>query len=582
MMKRLHRFKTSFKLPPALYVAMNVEMGVAMNVAMNVAFGVVLAGALSACASGPSSAPAAKPKLVVLLVIDGLPQRQVLDYRDQLAPDGFARFLDRGAWFANGHYGYSFTVTGAGHATLLSGAYPDRTGIIGNDWRDPATGEPEYCAGDTSATYIGHKTQPLDGTSPKNLRAETVGDVLKRLNPKSKVIAISGKDRGAILPAGKTGTAYMYMGATGQFASSTFYMKEHPTWVNTFNTAKPADRYFKKSWTALLPEAAYARSIPDQQTWFGPRGGGLPMVMGVAADEAPGPGYYSGLLVSPFADALTLEFARAAIAGEGLGQGDTPDILSVSLSGHDYVNHRFSAESRLSHDHFLHLDRMIQSFFTDLDATVGKDKYVAVLSADHGFMPAPEHTASLGQASGRVNLGQLMGTVNQALEARFGAGKWVLGNSASAVLIDKKLIAQKGGDSAALANALAEETRTVLLANPGIAAAYTRREFETNSRAGAAFFDPMRKSWHPQVSGDVQYVFKANWMVAVPGLTATHGSPHPYDTNVPMLWYGPRWIAPGRVDTRVEVADIAPTLSGILGVAAPSSSVGKVLPLPTR
>ena len=552
--------------------------------------GVVVASALLlACAGKPDGAATASPKLVVFLVVDGLPQRQLLAYRDQLGADGFNRFLDRGAWFANAHYGQSFTVTAAGHATMLTGAYPNRTGIIGNDWRDPATGEPEYCTGDTSATYIGHATAKLDGTSPRNLKVETVGDVLKRVDARSKVIAISGKDRGAILPAGKNGTAYMYMGATGQFASSTHYMKEHPAWVNAFNAKKPADRYFKANWTAVLPEAAYARSLPDNQPWFGPRGGGLPMMMGAAADDAPGPAFYTGLLRSPFGDVLSLEFARAAIAGEGLGKDDAPDILSVSLSGHDYINHMYSAESRLSHDHVLHLDRMLQTFFADLDAAVGKDNYLAVLTADHGFMPAPEHIATQGQASGRVNTGQMLVRVNEGLVKRFGpagttaSAKWATGFSASTLLLDKKLIALKGDSPGVavgtLAHALAEEARTLLLAEPGMGAAYTRSELEANSRAGAPFFEQMRKSWHKEVSGDVQFVFSPNWMVGVAGLIATHGSPHPYDTQVPILMFGPRWIRPARVDARVEVVDIAPTLSRLLGMPVPSASEGRVLPL---
>ena len=532
--------------------------------------------ALSGCASSPLGSSVAPPKLLVFLMVDGLPQRQVVDYRDQLAPDGFARFLDRGAWFANANYSHSFTVTGAGHATVLTGAHPSRTGIIANDWRDPVTGEPEYCTGDITATYIGHKTNALDGTSPKNLKVETVGDVLKRVDPRSKVIAISGKDRGSILPAGKTGTAYMYMGSSGQFASSTFYMNEHPAWVSTFNAAKPADRYFKTQWKPLLTEAAYARSIPDQQKWFGPKGGGLPMMMGVADDEAPGPGFYTGLLRSPFADVLSLEFARAAIAGEALGQDDAPDILAVSLSGHDYVNHGYSAESRLSHDHLLQLDRMLAGFFADLDAKVGKDNYLVVLTADHGFMPAPEHNASLGKDSGRVNSGQMLARVNMGLAKKFGDVKWITGLSGSTLLLNKKLVAQQGTD----ANALAEEIRTLMLAEQGIGAAYTRRELDSNSRAGAPFFDQMRKSWNTQVSGDVQFVLKAGWMVGSSTAVTTHGSPHPYDTNVPILMYGPRWIQPGRVDAPVEVVDIAPTLARILRVAAPAASEGQLLPLP--
>jgi predicted AlkP superfamily pyrophosphatase or phosphodiesterase len=528
---------------------------------------------LSSCVTAP--APADKPRLVVFMVVDGLPQRQITAYRDQLAPDGLARFLDRGAWFSDAHYGHAFTVTAAGHATMLTGAYPHRTGIIGNDWRNPATGEMEYCTGDVSATYIGNKTQPLDGTSPRNLRVETVGDVLRRANPQSKVIGISGKDRGAILPAGKTGTAYMYMGGTGQFASTTFYMKEHPAWVNAFNAAKPADRYFKTEWKPLLPEAAYARSLPDNQPWFGPRGGKLPMMMGVPADEAPGPNYYSALLRSPFVDTMALDFARAAIAGESLGKDDAPDILAISLSGHDYVNHAYSAESRLSHDHMLHLDRLFQAFFKDLDATVGKDNYIAILTADHGFMQAPEVSLAQGLNAGRLSGSQTLGRVNAELEKRFATPKLALYFSASALVLDKKLIAQKGLDF----NTVADAARTALLAEPGIAAAYTRAELASRSRMADPLFNQMTKSWNKDLSGDVQYALKPYWMMTSSSSNTTHGSPHTYDTNVPILMYGPNWIKPGLIGQRVEVVDIAPTLAKMLGVAKPEAAEGKVLPL---
>ncbi|MEI7536071.1 MAG: alkaline phosphatase family protein, partial [Comamonadaceae bacterium] len=148
--------------------------------------------------SAGNAAPSApeRPKLVVLIVIDGLPQRQLEANRTLYVKDGFARFLEGGSWFTNAHYDHAYTVTAAGHAVLLSGASPSRSGIIGNEWRDPDTGEPMYCAQDRSATYIGQRNRPYDGTSPKNLKVETVGDVLRRVDPRSKVISISGKDRG--------------------------------------------------------------------------------------------------------------------------------------------------------------------------------------------------------------------------------------------------------------------------------------------------------------------------------------------------------------------------------------------------
>jgi predicted AlkP superfamily pyrophosphatase or phosphodiesterase len=539
----------------------------------------VAAALLAACAGSPvtpgASVAAAKPRLVVFLVIDGLPQRQITAYRDQLAPDGFARFLDRGAWFSEARYGHSFTVTAAGHATMLTGAYPHRTGIIGNDWRD-ASGALVYNTGDTSAKYIGHETKPLDGTSPRNLKVETVGDVLRRADPRSKVIAISGKDRGAILPAGKSGVAYMYQSSDGEFASSTYYMNQHPAWVTEFNARKGADKYFRTEWKPVLAESAYARSVPDSQPWFGPKGGKLPMLMvGGANDSAPNPAFYSALLRSPFADELALDFARAALRGENLGRDESTDILVVSLSGHDYVNHMWSAESRLSHDHFLHLDRMLQAFFRDLDATVGAGNYVAVLTADHGFMPAPEMTAAQGQPAGRINGGQALARLNAGLEKRFGPVRLLLGYSGSSLLLNRELMAQQKLD----ANAVAEEARNLLLAEPGFGSAFTERELESGSRGGAPFFEASRKSWHPQVSGQVQYTLKPGWMFASSTSITTHGSPHEYDNHVPLLFWGPAWVRPGRIDRPVEIVDIAPTLAALLRLPPPAASEGKPLPL---
>lgn len=540
-----------------------------------------LVGGLAGCAgsgSGPSasvsSTPAPpRPRLVVFLVVDGLPMWQVSAYRGQLQPDGFARFLDRGRWFAEAHYGHAFTVTAAGHATMLTGAYPHASGIIGNEWRDITSGESRYCTDDARHTYIGHKTGRLDGTSPANLRVETVGDVLRRVTPAAKVISISGKDRGAILPAGHRGTAYMYMSETGSFASSSYYMAQHPAWLERFNAARPADRYFKAQWAPALADAAYVQSLGDDQPWSGTRPGRLPMTMG-AALERPTPAFYATLLRSPFVDAMSLDLARAAIAGEQLGRDDTPDILAVSLSGHDYVNHQWSAESRLSHDHFLQLDRLLQDFFRDLDATVGRDAYLAVLTADHGFMPPPEVSRMRGLEAGHLPSSELLARVNAALEKRYGVARLGRFFSAFALVLDRTLLTQHG----LALDEVAEAARAALLAEPAIAAAYTRREMAARSRAGAPFFEAMVKSWNAERSGDVPFALKPNWMFTSSSL-ATHGSPHRYDTHVPLLFYGPAWVRPGRVDARAEVVDIAPTLAQLLGVAAPAASEGRVLAL---
>ena len=526
------------------------------NLIHKIASALLLAGLfLGSSLTGAAPAQPERPKLVVLIVIDGLPQRQIEANRAQFVKDGFARFLERGSWFANAHYDHAFTVTAAGHAALLSGASPSRSGIIGNEWRDPETGEPMYCAQDRSAAYIGQRNRPQDGTSPKNLKAETVGDVLRRADPRSRVIAVSGKDRGAIMPAGKSGTAYMYMSSTGQFASSTYYMSAHPAWVERFNAAKPADRYFKSSWTGAAA--------------------GLPIMYGAPQDDAPGLRYYGSLLQGPFADALVLDFARAALSGEALGQGEVPDILVVSLSGHDYVNHAFSAESELSQDHTLQVDRLLQAFFHDLDARIGPDNYIAALSADHGFMPTPEYSLKLGLDAGRIASGPLLGRINAGMEQRHGQGKWVIGFSGATLLLNRPWIAQQKLDP----STVALQVKTVLLQESGIAAAYTRDELLSGQRSAEPLFARMRKSWHPDVSGDVQFALKPNWMFGAGNLGATHGSPYDYDTHVPLMLWGPRWVRAAALSARAGIVDLAPTLAGFLQIASPADSEGRPLPL---
>jgi predicted AlkP superfamily pyrophosphatase or phosphodiesterase len=530
----------------------------------------------SACTtSAPPAAAPQKPKLIVLVVIDGLPMRQVTGYRDQLAPDGFARFLDHGRWFSQAHYGHGHTVTAAGHSVMLSGAYPQRSGIISNEWRDPATGAQVYNTGDTAYQYIDSPTAPLAGTSPRNLKVETLGDVLRTGSPTSKVIGISGKDRGAILPAGHKGTAYMYMSETGRFASSTYYMPSHPQWVTNFNAAKPADAFFKKTWAPLLPEAAYARSVPDGQSWQIASGNGnrLPAVIGDKMD-GPGPRFYGAVVASPFGDELTLAFARAAVRNEKLGQRGVQDILSVSLSSHDYINHAFGPESRLSQDHTLHLDRHLQAFFQFLDKEIGAGKYVLALTADHGFTDTPEWAATQGRDAGRFSSSPSLAVVNTALSARFGVDKLARDFSASGLLLDDKLAADKGLKFADVQAAARDE----LLKLPGVATVFTREQLLGDDRT-TPYLEAMRKSFDPTRAAQLQIVLKRNWIFSYRPGGSTHGSPYDYDTHVPLLFWGPGYVGQGEVKERVEVADLAPTLAAVAGLAAPAQAQGRDLKL---
>ena len=247
----------------------------------------------------------------------------------------------------------------------------------------------------------------------------------------------------------------------------------------------------------------------------------------------------------------------------------------MSLSSHDYINHAFGAESTALARPPVAARPPVPGFLPRPGRRPWQDNYIVVLTADHGFMPAPEYSTTLGRNAGKQNGTQLLANLNAGLARKFGDGKWAIALSAQGVVVDRKLIEQKGIDR----EAFYEEARRLILAEPGIEVVYTRTELKSGSRAGAPLFDAVRKTWYSERSPDLQFALKPNWMLASATSTTTHGSPHPYDTQVPILMYGPRWIAPGRIDAPVHVVDIAPTLAQLLGVSAPSTSEGKPLPL---
>jgi len=531
--------------------------------------------ASAALQAAPAATAPGAPKLVVVLVVDGLPNEQVQRYRAQFGQGGFRRLLEDGAWYGDAHQAHGVTVTAVGHAAILTGAYPYQHGIIGNNWIDQATGASVYCTDDTANTYIGEETKADDGTSPRRLRVNTLGDELRYSNGNlSKVVTVSGKDRGAILLGGKTGTAYMYMEKSGNFASSTYYMAQHPAWATSFNAKKPADRYYGKTWTPLLGEAAYADDANEDL---------VPLKKDVQArfpfsyyseSGAPDADYYKRLKTSPALDELTLEFAQAAVDGENLGHNPAgvTDVLGVSMSAHDYVNHTYGPESKMSHDHLQRLDRMLANFFGFLDKRVGLDNVVVVLTADHGFANVPEFSQTRHLDSDRLDGDKLADKLDQHLASALGVAKLVKKPSIPNFYLDYDAAAKANIRRADLEDAAAR----FLLQQPGVAEVFTRTQME-NGVVATRTAKLMRRGWNRQMSGDLMVVAKPFWIFSTEKTGTTHGSPYAYDTNVPLILMGKRWIKPGSYGQYAEVVDIVPTLSHLLRVRPPAAAEGRVL-----
>lgn len=509
---------------------------------------------------------AESPRLVVVIAVDGLPQEQVVKFRDQYGPGGFQRLLRSGAWFANAHHGHATTYTAVGHAAILTGAYPYRHGVVGNDWWDRGAGKRMYCCADAASSLLDEPTKDNAGTSPRNLQVTTVGDEL-RLNTgmHSKVLSLSVKDRGAIFTGGKTGLAYWFSRETGRFITSSYYAKDYPAWWQTFHAGKPQDKWLNKSWEALLPRESYWRAMSD-----GCASGHEYKNLGLGAKfphPLAGQKYYDQLRWTPFGDDYTLEFLQAALVGENLGKNPrgVPDLLAVSFSCHDELNHLFGPESIESQDDMLRLDKTLAALFTTLDRWVGLDRCVVVLTADHGFPNSPEFCRDvLHTDAGRIEPTKLLADLNAAL-----GGKFAVAWCNPTISLDPALRTE------AIEKAAAEFLQNY----PGIHTVFTRTQLLNGQLPANRFGLLAARSWHRQLSGDLFVIQKPGWYLYNESdeYCVTHGSPWTYDTHVPLILLGTHWLKPGRYNQNVEIVDLAPTLATLLDIRPPSGAEGRVL-----
>lgn len=511
-----------------------------------------------ACLVLQASPLQARPRLIVQVTVDQLRGDLPLRYYDRLSTGGLRLFLDGGVAYTNAHYRHSATMTGVGHATLFTGADPVHHGIIGNDWRDRATGKGVNCVSDEEF-----------GRSPRNLFCTTIGDELHLATAgASRVFGVSLKDRGAILPAGFKGKAFWY-GGDGRFISSAYYYPDAlPAWAEAFNDSDAMARYVASgAWDLLRPRDEYVFKDRDDQPWEAspqPSGHTFPHPLG----DEPRASY------SPFNDALTLDFARAIIEGENLGAGPATDLLGVSLSMTDSIGHTYGPDSLEAEDNLLRLDLALAAFFAYLDQRFGLEHVAIALSADHGVCPAPGYLRSLGLPTGAAITGEQVRQLNAGMIADYDTTQALIADfSANCFHLDRAALANAGLELNDVALDLASRVREI----EGVAFAFARPDLLRGNVPADPIAQMGLRSFSPQRSGDVLVLLQPGWMYGGIGQGTTHGSPWAYDTHIPVYFAG-AGIKPQRVTRRVTPNDIAPTWAAMLGTNPPSASIGTPLP----
>jgi len=559
--------------------------------------------------------PARSPKLAVLVSIDGLQMNRLVDYRSYFVA-GLKRLLDEGHVERNASYAHLNTETGPGHASLGTGAPPRVTGIVANRWFEPrADGSLRrvYC---TDQEFVDPETKDVVyRPGPANLRVPTLGDRLLDRYPDARVVALSGKDRGAIFMAGKRRehAVYWWDHVAGRFGSSPAYDARSPGGaavakiVSGFNRTRAGGHLprrlglaWRKMADPFFPAGApspAARPVPafEMRPFQIPVNGlGWDKDMSLAAN-----GYFHGIYYSPFIDELTMDLALEVLASKDLelGHGDQPDVLCLSLSAQDTVSHAYGPESEENLDTLRRLDVQLGRLFEALDRGFPEGKVFLAFSADHGFQNIPEREARADRSftGGRILTGN--GAVTSFLErlnrylcqelclpldARplFGHDGFDLKYDRPA-LPSMRTVAGPCGEAGrpvtaadldrvlpgAIARLHHEEFRTVLLASQ-------RDGWDRNDR-DVVFalndFDPVR-------SGDALLIPRRGVIVYPDPRGSTHGSQYDYDTHVPLVFWG-GGVKPGVSEAQRTPYDFAPTVAKVLGVPLPDA-VGKAIDLP--
>ena len=537
----------------------------------------------------PDNVKPKRPKLVLLIVVDQFRYDYLERFGDLFVANGLKRLLREGASWSHSNYDHMPTYTAPGHGTMMTGAYPAETGIVGNEWPDRASGKKVTSVSDATVKLLGGKPGET-GSSPRRLMTSTVGDELRLVNnDRSKVIGVSIKDRSAILPAGRhANAAYWFSINSGTVVSSTYYFDELPDWVTNFNKTHRADQYFNRKWERLLPnESEYLkRAGPDSPKWEVVTAKGdtnaFPHTINGGA-SAPGFDFYTAFDHSPFSNELLLSFAEQAIVNEQLGQDDDTDVLTLSFSADDYVGHRYGPYSQEVMDITLRVDRTIGDLLDFVQAKVGLQNTLIAFTADHGVSPIPEQAAELGLGGARIKTPELIAAIRAAIKARYNnEADYLYRFDYDGAMRDGFINGNIYFNYDALqhdkvnAEELAQVVGAAALKFPGIARYFTRGQM---LRGATSITDPIERralhGFYPSRSGDVVLI-PDPYKYLGDTLAATHGSPYSYDTNVPTIIMG-AGVTPGTYIEPATPADIAPTLCALVRITPPTNVTGRVL-----
>lgn len=531
-----------------------------------------IAGFINATAQSKEDVkPFTKPKLVVGIVVDQMRYDYLVRFWDRYQDGGFKRMVNEGFNCKNNHFNYIPTYTAVGHASVYTGTTPNVHGVIGNNWYDKVADRMVYCTEDNNANSVG-TTSDAGKMSPWRMESSTITDQLKLATvSKGKVIGVSVKDRGSILPAGHAAdAAYWFHGSDeGVWITSDYYMKELPKWVKKFNKSNQAEKY-KKVWNTLYDIDTYHQSLADKNAYEGPF-----KTQGAAVFPYDIPalweknGAFDLIKGVPFGNSLTADFAMAAIEGEDLGQDDITDFIAISFSSSDYVGHRFGVSAVETQDMYLRLDLDIERLLNYLDDKVGQGEYTVFLTSDHAAVEVPAYLEDLKIPGGYADSKGFRSNLDTFLKETYNSEDLVKNISNGQIFLNQERLKEIGITSKEIEDAIVNEIKNY----KHVAQAYTGYAMR-NQTFTRGIASKLQLGYNFNRSGDVLFVWEPGYLATSSRTGTSHGTGYAYDTHAPLLFFG-KGINHGSTVKRTEIPDIANTIAALLGIAFPSGSNGE-------
>ena len=532
-------------------------------------FSLLLAAVLSIPATAQNNFQ--RPKLVVGVVVDQMRWDYLYRHQERFGEDGFKRLMREGFNCENTMINYIPAVTAIGHTSIYTGSVPAIHGIAGNDFY--IDGKQTYCTDDASVATVGSNSD-AGKMSPHNLKVTTIGDELHlATNYRSKVISVSLKDRASILPGGHTADgAYWFDSETGNFITSTYYRRDLPEWLKQFNSRQLAKQYLSQDWNTLYPIESYRNSTTDNNSYENPFTGTKAPTMPVATSELMKTEGYGLIRETPYGNTITIDLALAAIDGEQLGNRGETDMITVSLSSTDYVGHRFGTYAIETEDTYLRLDRDIARLLNSLDEKIRKGEYLLFLTADHAAAHNFKFLTDKGIPAGGWDIGKTKAALNSHLKTEFKTDcNLVSGLLNYQVFLDNEKIDSLDIDKDdVIASAIDYIKR-----GEGVYCAV-----EQENAGTATLPSPIKNriinGYYPGRSGEIQIIMQPGWYGLESEATGgtDHGVWHPYDTHVPLIFFG-NGINQGSTFTPVDFTDIAATVCALLRIQMPDGCIGK-------